>query len=461
VSLPPRYYEDLIRPVIAASPWVVGMDVLQLAARHAKHLSDLGAPAVLAVGGSRGVGVLPEGVPTVVLGTGGDSMMAAIRAGEAALDCLPASALAAIDAFDPAGAARGLRALYSGGRPLAGRPVWGARAPAWVALEDKTVIDALWDAAGVARAPVEVVAMDRAALDAASARLDRGAGAVWAGDNRSSWHGGAAFTRWVVDPDDGDSAFAVLQPACDTARVMPFLEGVPCSIHGIVFDDRVVALRPCEMIVLRQRDPRRFRYAAASTFWDPPAADRDHMRGLARRVGAHLRDQLGYRGVFTIDGVLAQEGFLPTELNPRFGAAIGVMTRGIAGLPAYLLHCAIVSGEALDYRPDALEELIVSSADANRDGRVGTVVSGIDPPTEAKSLVWHEGSIREARDGEPPHASFSIGPHPSGAYAHANFIADRTPVGPLLSPRAAAVLTWADARYGLGLGPLESPRSVR
>ena len=52
---------------------------------------------------------------------------------------------------------------------------------------------------------------------------------------------------------------------------------------------------------LRSRDGFRpgraaFSYAGSATFWDPPDADRAEMREIARKVGAHLRARVGYRG---------------------------------------------------------------------------------------------------------------------------------------------------------------------
>src|SRR5690606_4075064 len=98
-------------------------------------------------------------------------------------------------------------------------------------------------------------------------------------------------------------------------RVMPFLDGIPCSIHGIVFDDAVSVLRPCEMVALRRPGRSDLYYAGMGSTWDPPAAARADMRALCRRVGEHLRRTVGYRGVFTVDGVLTRDGFRPTELN--------------------------------------------------------------------------------------------------------------------------------------------------
>ena len=57
---------------------------------------------------------------------------------------------------------------------LGDRPAFGPRRPAWVALEDKTVCDALFDAAGVPRPPSRVVAAtSRALRDAAAAARHR------------------------------------------------------------------------------------------------------------------------------------------------------------------------------------------------------------------------------------------------------------------------------------------------
>jgi hypothetical protein len=81
-----------------------------------------------------------------------------------------------------------------------------------------------------------------------------------------------------------------MQEHAHKARVKPFLAGIPCSIHGKVFEDHVLAFRPCELVVLRPRGSPRFRYAPAASFWDPPPADRAAMRQMARQVGVHLRD---------------------------------------------------------------------------------------------------------------------------------------------------------------------------
>ena len=75
---------------------------------------------------------------------------------------LPEHAVAAIEAFDPE-----RRGAWVGGpfvttdEPILGRPVLSGRPAAFIALEDKMLADEIWDAAGVARAPYEIVPADR------------------------------------------------------------------------------------------------------------------------------------------------------------------------------------------------------------------------------------------------------------------------------------------------------------
>ncbi|MFT5686269.1 MAG: plasmid stabilization system protein ParE [Myxococcota bacterium] len=455
---PSGYYEDLVRQVITDRRWITAFDVAYSAAGVATKLKALGASGCIAVGASRGTGELPEGQEAIILDVVAKTMMGGIRASEAALDALPAHAIAQIDAFDPDHTARVIRALFSEGADVAGRPTYGRRRPEWVALEDKLIVDALWDDIGIPRAPARIVPTAQAAEAAVS--LDEGLGTVWVGDNRDGWHGGAALLRWVRTPADADDARRFLAAHCDRARIMPFLDGIPCSIHGIVFEDAVVALRPCEMLVLRRPGTTQLRYAAAATFWDPRPEDREGLRDIARRVGAHLRQAVNYRGVFTVDGVMTPEGFLPTELNPRFGAAIGVMTNSIPGLPMYLLNLAIVAGEPLDWRPADLEALILDAADTHRAGRSGTLVNHPIETLTRQPLRWDGDRFVHAGDEEPD-AQLVLGPAAAGGYLNVTFLPDRTPHGPSAAPRAAAALAYADATFDLGIGPLTPAPDLR
>jgi hypothetical protein len=242
---------------------------------------------------------------------------------------------------------------------------------------------------------------------------------------------------------------------------MPFLEGIPCSIHGLVFPDTVAAFRPVEMVTLRPRHGNQLRYCGAATFWDPPEADRTYMRECARRVGEALRKEVAFRGPFTIDGVMTEDGFLPTELNPRFGVGLGVLGRSLPELPLGLLAFVAMEDEPLDYRPRDLETLVVDAADAHRTGGAWTVIPSKREHSEEHALVAEDGQYRLARASEAADASLTVGPSAVGGFVRFTPDALRIPVGISIAGRAANAFGLADRELETGIGPLEAARSVR
>ena len=267
--------------------------------------------------------------------------------------------------------------------------------------------------------------------------------------------------RWVRGVEDVEEAAAFLGARCDRVRVMPFLEGIPCSIHGVVFPGGVAAFRPVEMVTLRQPGSSRLRYAGAATFWDPPPADREVMRDLARRAGEGLRERVGYRGAFTVDGVLAAEGFLPTELNPRLGAGLSAMTRDVPELPVALLDRALVEGEPLTLPAAELECQVLDAADRTRAGGAWTVTTVTATATQDLPVVFDGGACRPLTNGQEPHGVLSFGPSGVGGFVRLALDPGRVPAGPPVAPLAAAAFALADERFGTGIGPLEPARPVR
>ena len=284
-----EYYRTILGQDIAKTPWIVALDVLVGAAHLAKILRELGAKRILVIGAVRGVGEIPEDLECINLELGQvKSMMAGIQRGEAALENLPDWVLERVEAFDPKKEARVMRAFFSNEKPIAGRPVFGARRDAWSALEDKMIVDDLWDAIGISRAPRELVTLDDSALFDIAHQLDQGAGTVWVGDNRDGWHGGAERMRWVQAEEEMPNAKIFLSQFSDRVRVMPFLEGIPCSIHGWVFPDKTIAFRPCEMLVFQIREQSKFFYAGAATNWKPKELVRKTMVDIAIQTGEDI-----------------------------------------------------------------------------------------------------------------------------------------------------------------------------
>ena len=367
---------SVIREEVSGGVWIVALPVLARAVALAEDLLNLGATRVLAVGASRGVG-MPDLISPQIemlcldLKVKGD-MMDGIRAAERALDELPEYMLDSIELFDPSRQARVMRNIFSTSDRFADRAVFGCRPPSWVMLEDKLLIDAFWDAADVQRAPSMITSLTLASLSEAFKKLNKGDGVVIAGDNRSGWHGGASRTRWARSEAHIREIVESLGTECDQARVMPLLKGVSCSIHGWVSSEQSVSIRPCEMLVYESPDhDTYFDYAGAATNWIPSAHIAEQMHKATLRAADHLRDQYGYRGTFTIDGIATDDHFYPTELNPRFGGALARMIRVLPDLPLLFLHYMMVDADAsqrasvqgLDLTQ--LASLIIRAADAS------------------------------------------------------------------------------------------------
>ncbi|HSK36501.1 MAG TPA: hypothetical protein VLA80_07175 [Actinomycetota bacterium] len=193
-------------------------------------------------------------------------------------------------------------------------------------------------------------------------------------------------------------------------------------------------------------------------------ADREAMRGLARRVGNGLRERVGYRGAFTVDGVLTADGFLPTELNTRLGAGLSVMTGDLAELPVPLLDRALIEGEPLAYGPGDLERELLEVADRSRAGGAWTVTQVAPAATgtsQEVAVVFEDGACRVAEDGRPPDGTLAFGPSGVGGFVRLSLDPERVPAGPPVAPLAVAAFALADERFGTGIGPLEPACSVR
>jgi hypothetical protein len=445
----------------AGRPVVVGPGVLAGYTRTIEWFQELGCP-VLVMATTRGVGPLPaEGTydvhwlelpPTV-------SLTDELRLHDRLAHRLPAGLRAAVDAFDPE--RRGIwytSPFVTTDEPIDGRPVTGGRPTSFLALEDKLVADAIWDAAGVARAPYRVVDVaDGAALQAATAELGSELGAVWTGDARDGFNGGGNYVRWLRDDHDRSEASAFFRLHCDRVRVMPFLEGVPCSIHGFVLPDGTAALRPVEIVTLRDPATRRMTYAGLGSTWDPPAADREVMRDAARRVGACLQRDHGYRGAFGIDGVLTAAGFRPTELNTRMSAGVATLSEPDRRFFAFL-QAALVAGVETGLTAADVERL-VPAMDAARVGKVVAFAEGApEPPDESYPVSWDGRSFARA-EGETGNL-FSVGPTPSGLFARVEPCVAVVP-GQRLAPVNAALLALLDASYGTSFGPMRPAPDVR
>lgn len=443
------FWEHPTRQLVGGRDVILVGSVPAVWADHAARLTAAGASRILVVA-TEGAGLGPgPDVPTLVIDQpGSPGLLERVRISNRTIANPPDHMLAALAEFDPRREAVVISSFLNESPTLDGRPIVDFRRPEWVALEDKTRADALWDRAGVARQPAEVVAV--ADAPAAARALDRGDGTVWAGDARDGYHGGAQLTRWVHDGATQRTALAELAARCDTVRVMPFLEGVPCSIHAIVVPDGVAVLRPVEMLTLRHRGG--LLYAGCATFWDPPAATRTQMRDAARRTADVLRADVAFRGTFTIDGIAASDGFWPTELNPRYGAGLNAIARA-AGIPILLVHTLAVAGRDVGIDAAGLERALVDAADTHRGGGTWLLdrsARASDPrAVRFDGEAWHWAEPDELADG-----TFAAG----ADFARCAFEPQRTPIGPSVAPRAAALWNFVAPQIDVDLGLVTAAR---
>lgn len=461
-----EYWSDILNPVFSGRKVILAGGVVAGQLSRARQIKALGAEStfILATEGM-GTGETPtseDGGWFAVEPQHTSNIVDSIHAGNEMLGNLSKDAREALDSYDPERTALVVGTFLHEQEFVAGRRSLAYRKPEWLALDDKTVIDSVWDKIGVVREPSIIIPIDKEKLIAATLRMDIGDGVVWSGDSREGVSGGAVGVRWIRSEKDIDKALEYYSSNCDKLRIMPFLEGIPCSIHGIVFSDYVAALRPVEMIVLRKADSNEFFYAGTATYWDPAPQDREDMRTMAKQVGSALREMVGYRGIFTVDGVMTKDGFRPTEMNTRSGAGIKPLLTEIADLPLELISQATASGAELDYKPEALEALLIKSADSHRGGGTWRAIPGDLEPYDKRPIKrtdngW-EWSESEGADAD---GFVTIGPGPLGSFVR--FMPKNTSIssGPSFAPLAKDFWELTDNNMDSKIGLLVTAKTVR
>jgi hypothetical protein len=443
----------------AGRPVIIGVGVLAMATEPVRWLRALGCP-VLVVCTTRGAGPWPpdDAAEVVEIPAPAAAMVTEeMRGHDRMLRQLPQRARDAVERFDPERRALWLTTPFvTSDEPILGRPVTGGRTAAALALEDKLLAEQVWQAAAVPAAPHRVVPVDRRALAEATAEVGGPLGAVWSGDTREGFNGGGDFVRWVDVPADQGGAFAFFAARCDQVRVMPFLDGVPCSIHGLVLPDGTATFRPVEIAMLRDPTTHTFLSAGLGTFWDPSVDDRDEMRGVARRVGAHLATAYSYRGGFGIDGVLTADGFRPTELNSRMSAGLTVLATLDPHLVS-LLHLALVAGRDPGLSVAEVESL-VPAMDLHRVGRLQLLLPRLEVEARELDVTHDAGGVRRA--SAPTGETVSIAPTATGAFVRLTPAAFLAP-GDRLATAGAALARLVEREYDVDLGALEAAPDVR
>jgi biotin carboxylase len=431
--------------------WILLPDAAAAATQLVDQLNEWGVTGVMVIAAVEGAGDLPKADRFHYTRTSGDTHMRGIRAYLKSVEHPSALLIGSVEVFDPGQEAAVLGGGFSRLDTLAGRLVYGARPEAWGALEDKTSVDQLWDDAGVRRVPSVVVPVSDAV--AASLAIESESGSVWVADNTEGWHGGGEYLRWIKTAGDAVAAIEWFSSHAEKVRVMPFLDGIPCSIHGFVTRDGVAVFNPVEMVILRHAEKPEITYAQAANFWNPPTGVRDEMRTAARRVGELLQERHGYLGGFGIDGVCTRDGFLPTEVNPRLSVGHSLQSRA-AGIPLGSIERMLIEGD-LDIEARDLEETIVSAASTSRRGGMLLPLTATHNTAETGIRFGSGRAIAVDVEGESD-AKMEIGQASMGPIVILKLDPDRTPIGPSVAPRAIQAIDLARELWGIEVPPLEA-----
>jgi hypothetical protein len=424
-------------------------------------LHDVGACRPLLVASAVGAGTVPspeEAERVFVDVPQRATMTEDLRMQDSLVRRLAPDIRSAVDAYDPEHEAVWLVGPFIGTDPIDGRQVLTGRPAGWLALEDKLVADEIWDAVGASRAPALPTPVETQALRSASAALDRGQGVVWAGDARDGFNGGGDFVRWVVTDEDLATATAFFASRCDRVRVMPFLEGVPCSIHGVVMPTGTAVFRPVELSILRSPG-RRFVYGGLGTIWEPPPGDRAWMRELARRTGEHLRERVGYRGAFGIDGVLTADGFLPTELNTRMSGGIASLAREVDATLFNLLQFNLLAARDPGAPAAAVEAWALPRMDERRFAKPVAMSSRTLTKEPLELPVTWDGAALSGSSHETGW-SVSVGASSVGTYARLNTPSDGLD-GTRVASLNVALMRFLDDELGADFGEVSAAPDVR
>lgn len=455
-----EHYKSELCGVFANKKWIVAMDVLVASCIFSKKLKEFGCESVLAIGASRGTGELPHKDTALKMNLNFTSrlgMMESILKSENVILNLEEQHIETINNFDPLKTAKVIRTIFSSDSLVAGREIFGGRPFLWRALEDKMIIDELWDELNIIRAPSAVYDVNSKELSQNWQTFSQGKGVVLVGDNREGWHGGATKIKWVTESHEFEEAKEFFSGLCNKIRVMPFIDGIPCSIHGWVFPDEVIALRPCEMLVYRVTGTLNFNYSGSSTNWSPRPEVAQEMKRIALRIGEYLQNKIGYRGSFSVDGVVSAEGFFPTELNPRFGGAMGRMNDSVPDLPLYLIHLCCAEGIPLDYRPKDLESLIVQSVEKSPSIKGMYLFNGlfnIEP--RQQFIKWANSGWRLSEAGEEETTKITIDSTSNGSVLMVFLDRCHLAQGTSAAPKVLSVFKFACQMWGLDLPDLAS-----
>lgn len=356
-----------------------------------------------------------------------------------------------VQAFDPQ-----LTALLVIPDPLdppdaGSRPRLGKRHPYTRLLEDKTIVDTVWDQLRLSRVQSIVADTDRDPATLGSL-VDSGDGVVCSIRSADGPTSGGDGIRWWTSSRPPPRRIPASPPV--RVRLMPLLKGLPVRLHGLAFGSAVIGFPPMEIVSLPRPDYGTFLPAGVVPIQLPR---QDELAACTERIGTELQSTLGYRGAFAVDGVLTESGFVPTDFNARLTSA---MEPAPPEQRVQLHAVNLLARDGVNLDAGAVEELAKTIFSPGHSltlygaaGRIrGNKGAGV-------GVRWHGNRLVAAKAG-PAHGRITVSPSRRGWLVTAVLYADPLPaVGPL-SVLAPQVFRLSDELLGTDFGQLLTPFGV-
>ncbi|MFI6758840.1 hypothetical protein ACIBF5_06800 [Micromonospora sp. NPDC050417] len=328
----------------------------------------------------------------------------------------------------------------------------GVRQPAWRLFEDKTVVDALWDAASVPRAQ-SIVSDGTADLAMLGAIVDQGTGVVCScqplGAGPSAGGDGIWWWRNGLPP----TTIPTAEPGTWRVRLMPLLEGVPVRLHGLALTRGVIPFPPMELVTLPRTEQGTFLCAGAV----PTLGHAANLVTQTERLGSCLRERLGYRGGFSVDGILTARGFLPTDFNARLTSAMEAAPPDLR----VLLHTVnLLVRNGIEPDTSAVEQLAEETFTAGATCTIFGAATHADEKAPREASVHWDGD-RLVLDPRGSDGGLVVTPSPRGWLLTATLATDRLPSGGRVGPVAPEVFRFSDEVLGTNFGNLAPPFDTR
>jgi predicted ATP-grasp superfamily ATP-dependent carboligase len=134
--------------------------------------------------------------------------------------------------------------------------------------------------------------------------------------------------RWLIKPVAGSGGAGISFWSERSAKrrgdvyLQQYIEGVPAAALYVAFADQTTLLGVSRQLVGEDwLHAPPFRYCGSIG----PLAMEPGLQGRLEHLGRELAVRTGARGLFGIDGILAEDSFWPVEVNPRYTASVEVL----------------------------------------------------------------------------------------------------------------------------------------